>query len=156
MTAAATGPGAGATGASVAMAATTASRAVRDSSGSRRSSGVAMSVSVVPQPAAWTRSAARDLGDAQPARLGDAPDVLGEDLEGGERRGRGRTGAVPAVHQRVQRRVGQAEAYVQIPAGSKVLDRVIGGFRAVLLVRYAVKPSATTASSRPSLSPKSR
>lgn len=112
VTAAATGPGAGTAGTSVAIAAMTASRAVRDSSWSRRSSGVAMSVSVVPQP----------------ARLGDTPYVFGEDLEGGERRGRGRAGAVPAVHQGVQRRVGQAEAYVQIPAGTMVLDRVIGGF----------------------------
>jgi hypothetical protein len=58
VTAAASGPGSLAAGASVVMAAMMASRAAWDSVGSRSSSGTAISASVVPLPAAWTRFAA--------------------------------------------------------------------------------------------------
>ncbi|GDY57546.1 hypothetical protein SVIO_081690 [Streptomyces violaceusniger] len=50
--------------------------------------------------------------------------------------------AVPAVHQRVQGRVGQAQADVPIPAGAQVLDGVIGGVLgglAVQVLREAVR-----------------
>ena len=126
-TAAPTGPGASSTGASIVIAASAASRARCDSA------GIPLLLDQAEQR--QHRAAGRRveqvrgllLADPQPTRLGHPPDVPTQHVLGLHRRGGGGIGPGVAVHERVERRIGQAEADVQVPPGAQIVHRVAGG-----------------------------
>lgn len=87
--------------------------------------GMAMRATVVPEPAAWTRWTARSSVTRRrpasamrrmcPARISMPARAAGD--------GPG----ARLVHDQVERRVGQAELDVQVPAGAEDVDGVAGG-----------------------------
>jgi hypothetical protein len=96
------------------------------------------------------------LPDPQPAGYGEAPDVLFEDLLGSRGGTRPHTRARIAVHERVDRRVGQAEPDVQIPSGPQVLDRIGTELADLLLCQVCRESVPSDRVDQPALVPKSR
>jgi len=78
------------------------------------------------------------LGDPEPADRGDPPDERTQHRRRARRRRRGSPGPGVAVHQRVQARVGQPEADVQVPPRPQVGDRV--GARDPLVGQVGLEP----------------
>lgn len=92
--------------------------------GSRRSTGRDSQVSTAPRAVAWMSMAARLLADPEAATGGEAADTAHQDLHAGLERGRCRPGGL-AVHQRVQRGIGQPELDRKVPPRPQVLDEVL-------------------------------